>query len=152
MSNSSINYNVVGITQQYIRLSGVSAKGSTNTLVYQLSTIAEQTGTGITVTNSAANGGYISVATAGIYDVTLGNYNNSGSAQTIFIKKSTTVTNSASGADSDLISYQTIQSGSVGSCSTTVYLTTSDKIFFTSPFTPTNTSPLMNHVMIARVS
>jgi hypothetical protein len=140
------------VPQEFLRLSGVAAKGSTNTLVYQLSTVVEQIGSGLTITNSSSTGGYITVSANGVYNVTFGNFNTSGSVQTIFIKKGTSVSNGASGSDADLVTYQSVSNGAVGACSTSIYLTTSDRLFFTSPFTPTNTSPLMNHVMVARIS
>lgn len=141
-----------GISPSLIRCTGISAKGSTNTNVLQLATVAETVGTGITVTSDATNGGYITVADDGVYDVSISLYNTTGSPQNVFIKRNASLVNNAGATDTDLIRIGSITTGNVNGASLPVYLTTSDKLYFTAPFTPDNTYPLFNQMTITRVS
>lgn len=141
-----------GISPSLIRCTGISAKGATNTNVLQLATVAETVGTGITVTSDATNGGYITVAADGVYDVSISLYNTTGSPQNVFVKRNASLVNNAGATDTDLIRIGSITTGNVNGASLSVYLTTSDKLYFTAPFTPDNTYPLFNQMVITRVS
>ena len=72
------------ISPSLIRCTSVSAKGATNTNILRLATVTETVGTGITVTDDANNGGYITVAANGVYNVSVSLYNTSGILQNVF--------------------------------------------------------------------
>jgi len=141
-----------GISPSLIRCTGISAKGSTNTNVLQLATVAETVGTGITVTSDATNGGYITVAENGVYAVSISLYNSTGSLQNVFVKRNASLVNNAGATDTDLIRIGSITTGNVNGPSLSVYLTTADKLYFTAPWTPDNTYPLFNQMTITRIA
>ena len=57
------------VAPSYSRVSGSTARGSTNTRIYRWTTLAESAGSDITYTNSAAFGGSWTINTSGIYSI-----------------------------------------------------------------------------------
>jgi hypothetical protein len=60
---------VIVANHAYHSVRGSTARGSTNTLIYRWTSIVDAVGSGITYTDSAANGGSWAISQAGIYSV-----------------------------------------------------------------------------------
>lgn len=140
-----------GVTQTVVRFSGVSAKGATNAFIFQLATVDENVGSFFTVTTDTTNGGYITVASNCVLLVTVNFYNASGSPQNVLIRKHTALVN-----DNDLATYclnvLSIPTGSTLGGAIAFSMTTADKLFFTSAYTPNNTYPNANKISVVRIA
>ncbi len=62
---------VIVTNQTYHSVRGSTARGSTNTLIYRWSSVVDNTGTGITYTDSATDGGSWAITQDGIYCVSV---------------------------------------------------------------------------------
>lgn len=135
---------------QYAVTSSVQTKGAVNTVVFQIPAFTTQEGSGITRTNDANSGGYISVAENGLYEVSLQIYQTTGTNHQVYARVDSAITNTPDNtyARQFLLKYFTTFVG-VESC--VFYITTADKLFFQSYFTPNTSIPELNRLVIARV-
>lgn len=145
------NLTGVSAAPALVRITSVSQKGSTNTNIYRLPAATETRGTGITITDSAANGGYITVDVAGVYFVSIQSVNGSGAAKDVQIMVGTSLVNTVTATETEIRGVGLIPNGSYHPTGAIpVWIGTSDKLYFSSLFTPTNTYPLLNTVTVAR--
>lgn len=134
-----------------IRFTGVYQKGSSNGFIFQLPNPVETRGTGITVTNSTSLGGYISVDKAGPYLVFMQNFNASGATQNVQIMVGANLINSANSNENELRGSGFLYNNTYFPAGAVpVWVGLNDKLFFTSPFIPSNAFPALNQLVVAR--
>jgi hypothetical protein len=134
-----------------LRFTAFQQKGSTNGFIMQIPAPAETDGETdlFTVTNSTANGGYITVSEACKVDVAWAGYNFSGAAQPTQIMIGANLVNTCNQSEAECK-----QVGFVNHNSYPVFnagpfwLEPGQKLFFTTPFTPNNSNSLLNTLVI----
>ena len=135
-----------------IRLTPVYQKGSTNTYVFRLPAATETRGEAgfFTITDSSTNGGYISVPRDSLLFVKWAMYNASGAAQNCQVMVGASLVNSANQGESELRASGFIANNTYPiACATPVWLPAGEKLFFTAPFTPHNSVPLLNMLTVS---
>lgn len=136
--------------QNHISYKGFAAKGSTNTNVARWSTQIAAAGTDLAIVQSAANGDYFSVATAGYYTITAGAY--SSGIHDYQIHVGSAVDNSVLYSATHYRAGHTSTNGYLFTLTWTGYIAANDRIWLTCGGLPTNTDPLNNFITITRIS
>ena len=140
-----------GVSSSVIRITGFTSKGATNTFIMRIPTPTEVSGdTGlVTITDSASDGGYITVSKAAKIDVAWAAYNTSGAAQNVQLMVGANLVNSCNQTETELRKSGFIFNNSYPvAIATSVWLAPGEKMFFTAPFTPNATYPLLSTLTI----
>lgn len=114
-----------------IRLTGGNGHGSTNTKIRRFTNTAENTGTGLTITDSSTLGTYITVNEAGIYSISYSDGHSTGTERFGITVNSSALTTGIDGAGND--SFRRVASVSPtgnfeSACSVTLRLAAGDVI------------------------
>lgn len=93
-----------GIAQSYSRVTGANGYGSTNTHIWRWGSEVDSAGTDVTYTDDAADGGYWTCTTAGIYSVSVTvEINTTSIAVTYSLNTASALSNTYEGADTRIM-------------------------------------------------
>lgn len=135
----------------FLRFTGFNTKGSSNAFIMQIPAPTETKGQTdlFTVTNSAANGGYITVSQAVMVEIAWAVYNTSGASQNIQVMIGANLVNSCSQNEAELRKSGFVFNNTYPvAISTSLWLAPGEKLFFTAPFTPNGSWPTLNTLTI----
>lgn len=132
----------------YSRVTGSTARGSTNTLIYRWTTEAESNGSAITYADSAADGGQWTISEAGMYSVSVSQQ--PGGSEVLAIKVGT-VTNTFDTAE--IRAATNGSSSNVANLSWSGWIAAGSKVWVaTSGSTdPTGSGTNYRHVTVAKI-